>query len=231
MQLSLIYIRYLGEDVEFYESYIILHTEPWFLTFFLSPSSDDELVSSNVKEKEAKLQFLEKLICFLELNLEVSLGVKPAKIISGLQPERTRYLLQVFTVVATTKCLSPKENKDGDVVPKTEGPSDTHNVGLEESLCGDENEKENATPTKEMSRISIGDIVAAGPAALCLMKDQELPTVRGKKLIMQNGVCSKGHQIIIPQRDLKLPETTGQPKAKKSSGPQQLCHQEKRTTT
>ena len=179
-----------------------------------------------MKEKEAKLKFLEKFISFLELNLEVSLGVKPAKIISGLQPERTRYLLQVFTVVVTTKCLAPKENKDGDVVPKTESPRDTHNVGLEESSCGDENEKENATPS------TIGHIIAARPSSAVL---NERPGTchgaRGKKLIMQNGVCSKGHQIIIPQRDLKLPETTGQPKAKKSSGPQQLCHEEKRTTT
>ena len=67
--------------------------------------SDDELISSNISEKGPKLQFCEKLVAFLERCLEMRINVKPAKIISGLDPERTRYLLQLFTVVATTKDL------------------------------------------------------------------------------------------------------------------------------
>ncbi|KAL9185999.1 hypothetical protein ACHAXT_005237 [Thalassiosira profunda] len=74
--------------------------------------SEEELVSSNVKEKHAKLQFLEKLVSALESTLEISLDVKPAKIVSGLEPERTRYLLQVFVVVATTKCLVTAEGEE-----------------------------------------------------------------------------------------------------------------------
>ena len=48
--------------------------------------------------------------------------VKPAKIISGLEPEKTRYLLQLFTVVATTKDLklgASEETNDQDS-PKVE---------------------------------------------------------------------------------------------------------------
>ena len=67
------------------------------------------MISSNVKDKQPKLQFLEKLVNFLEVNLVDTINVKPAKIISGLEPERTRYLLQLFTVVATSKCLSSTE--------------------------------------------------------------------------------------------------------------------------
>ncbi|KAL7545467.1 hypothetical protein ACHAWF_008817 [Thalassiosira exigua] len=76
--------------------------------------SEDELISSNVKDKQPKLQFLEKLINFLEGKLEISVDVNPTKIISGLAPERTRYLLQIFTVVATTKCLDPVDRNQGD---------------------------------------------------------------------------------------------------------------------
>lgn len=65
--------------------------------------SDDELISSNISEKQPKLDFLEKLIKFLERYLEMSVDVKPAKVIAGLDPERTRYLLQLFTVIATAK--------------------------------------------------------------------------------------------------------------------------------
>ena len=48
----------------------------------------------------------------MEENLEMSINVKPTKIISGLEPERTRYLLQLFTVVATTKCLAPAAKEE-----------------------------------------------------------------------------------------------------------------------
>jgi hypothetical protein len=80
------------------------------------------LISSNVTEKQTKLDFLGKLITFLEQYLEMPTNVKPAKIISGLEPERTRYLLQLFTVVATTKDLklgASEETNDQDS-PKLE---------------------------------------------------------------------------------------------------------------
>lgn len=67
--------------------------------------SNDELISSNVTEKETKIIFLQKLITFLERCLDTNINVKPAKIVAGLDPERTRYLLQLFTVVATMKDL------------------------------------------------------------------------------------------------------------------------------
>ena len=71
---------------------------------YICAFSEDELTSSNVKGKQPKLQFLGKLINFLEVNLDTSMDdVKPAKIVSGLEPERTRYVLQLFTVVVTTK--------------------------------------------------------------------------------------------------------------------------------
>ena len=84
--------------------------------------SVDELISSNVTEKQTKLDFLGKLITFLERCLKMPTNVKPAKIISGLEPERTRYFLQLFTVVATAKDLklgASEETNDQDS-PKLE---------------------------------------------------------------------------------------------------------------
>lgn len=65
--------------------------------------SEAEQASSNVTEKQSKLQFLEKLINFIAKQIGTPIDVNPTKIISGLEPGRTRYLLQLFTVVATTK--------------------------------------------------------------------------------------------------------------------------------
>ncbi len=88
----------------------------------MSLQSVDDLISSNVTEKQTKLDFLGKLITFLERCLEMPINVKPAKIISGLETERTRYLLQLFTVVATTKDLKlgAKEKTNDHDCPKLE---------------------------------------------------------------------------------------------------------------
>lgn len=80
--------------------------------------SADELVSSNVTEKETKIFFLQALITFLERCLETQINVKPSKIVAGLDPERTRYLLQVFTVVATMRIEEPSSiTTQGDKHP------------------------------------------------------------------------------------------------------------------
>jgi hypothetical protein len=57
--------------------------------------------SANIKEKQEKLDFLDKLFCFLGNKTGVSLDVKSSKIVAGLEAEKTRYLLQLYTVVAT----------------------------------------------------------------------------------------------------------------------------------
>lgn len=78
------------------------------------------MIAANIKEKQPKLQFLEKLINFLEAELSMSVNVSPSKIVSGQEPERTCYLLQLFSVVATSKTSLPStaaatthEQKDG----------------------------------------------------------------------------------------------------------------------
>ena len=78
-------------------------SHPTHLFSHLHIFSDEELISLNVRGNQTKLQFLGKLINFLEVNLDTSIDVKPSKIVSGLEPERTRYLLQLFTVAVTTK--------------------------------------------------------------------------------------------------------------------------------
>ena len=111
--------------------------------------SEDELISSNVKDKQPKLKFLEKLITFIESSVDMSsINVKPAKIISGLEPERTRYLLQLFTVVATSlnQCLVPTvevdDAKEDKAIP-TEQPriketKEVENDGAKEELTASE---------------------------------------------------------------------------------------------
>ena len=62
---------------------------------------DDEMHSENVKEKEAKIRYLEKLIDCLSFALGgPPLGAKPSKIVSGQEPGKTNELLQALARVA-----------------------------------------------------------------------------------------------------------------------------------
>jgi len=67
------------------------------------------MVSSNVTDKKSKIDFLQKLITYVEGKLNISIEVKPSKIVVGLEPERTRYFLQLFSVVATMPASSSTE--------------------------------------------------------------------------------------------------------------------------
>ena len=67
---------------------------------FVLPS-ETEKISTNIKEKSTKIAFLEKIIDFVESLLHVTVEARPAKIVSGLEAEKTRKFLQLF-VVATS---------------------------------------------------------------------------------------------------------------------------------
>ena len=138
------------------------------LVVYLCTFSEDELISANVKSKQEKLQFLGKLVNFVEGKLDMSTNVKPAKIISGLEPERTRYLLQLFTVVATSKCLSStgqlEEAKTDEVATKSELQIDE----LKEPDNVDVEEKELDTPpTDDKTKTLTTDIPPAAVEIQC----------------------------------------------------------------
>jgi hypothetical protein len=62
---------------------------------------NEEMDTANINNKQTKIEFLEKLIRFLENELKLSIDVKPSKIVAGLEAGKTRYLLQLFVVIAT----------------------------------------------------------------------------------------------------------------------------------
>mmetsp|Transcript_29080 Transcript_29080/g.61723 ORF Transcript_29080/g.61723 Transcript_29080/m.61723 type:complete len:198 (+) Transcript_29080:565-1158(+) len=128
------------------------------------------MVSSNVKEKQAKIQFPGKLSTFLEENLKMSIHVKPSKIILGLDPELTGYLLQLFMVVTTAKCLvepmgsegmDRQETSNSEVgfeEPQNEEPKESKVITDDvERGSGKENKKENVLTKNESRAISFDD--------------------------------------------------------------------------
>ena len=125
----------------------------------------------------------------------MSIHVKPSKIISGLEPERTRYLLQLFTVVATTKCLTPTGSVD---VTHQEPPKSE--VSFEEPLNEESketidlvhgNEKENVSPNDDSCTKSFSSN-SPPPEAEVQSKAPEEATVESPTSNMERPATSRG---------------------------------------
>ena len=77
-----------------------------------SPIEED---SSYVKDKAAKIAFLEKIISFVQSELNSPVHAQPKRIVSGLEPEKTCHFLQMLVVAATShKQQERAETKDID---------------------------------------------------------------------------------------------------------------------
>lgn len=62
--------------------------------------SDFESDSANINEKNQKIQFLEKIIKVVGIQLNTLVEAKPARIVAGLDPQNTNNFLQLLAVAA-----------------------------------------------------------------------------------------------------------------------------------
>ncbi|CAG9565514.1 unnamed protein product [Danaus chrysippus] len=76
--------------------------------FFDGLFEEDELKSENVKDRESKILFLNKVISVVASTTGKTLLVKPSKIVSGQEPDKTNELLQ-YIALALDKKLSSDE--------------------------------------------------------------------------------------------------------------------------
>lgn len=60
----------------------------------------EELDSANVKEKDQKIQFLEKMLKLVGVQLNTIVDAKPQKIVAGLEPQDTNRFLQLLALAA-----------------------------------------------------------------------------------------------------------------------------------
>ncbi|XP_076269061.1 uncharacterized protein LOC143201715 isoform X1 [Rhynchophorus ferrugineus] len=65
--------------------------------------NNDELIYENIKDKEAKIAFLTKLIDAVKYISKTELKTRPSKIVAGLEPAETNLLLQTIG-----KCIDKK---------------------------------------------------------------------------------------------------------------------------
>ncbi|GMH75498.1 hypothetical protein TL16_g06780 [Triparma laevis f. inornata] len=73
--------------------------------------SEDQMDSKNVKEKPAKIDYLEKIIKHVGANLNTIVDARPAKIVAGLEAENTCRFLQLLALAAANQG-GPSDNAD-----------------------------------------------------------------------------------------------------------------------
>ncbi|GAB0087642.1 hypothetical protein DMENIID0001_019750 [Sergentomyia squamirostris] len=83
----------------------------------------DELNSENIRDREAKIKFLEKLINIVEMVTKTELKVRPSKIVAGQEPEKTNELLQAIGMAIEKKLDSKAaiEAAKASIVSKQKG--------------------------------------------------------------------------------------------------------------
>ena len=86
--------------------------------------SVSESESSNVTDKDAKIKYLEKMVKLVGMQLNTIIEARPAKIVSGLEPNNTNRLLQLLAIAASSvpdsaravqAVLTSEEAGNGDV--------------------------------------------------------------------------------------------------------------------
>ncbi|CAG4957533.1 unnamed protein product [Colias eurytheme] len=74
--------------------------------FFNGLFDENELISDNVKDRDAKISFLNKIIYVVGRTTGEQLLVKPSKIVAGQEPEKTNELLQCLALALDKKLTS-----------------------------------------------------------------------------------------------------------------------------
>uniref|UniRef100_A0A2K5Z2W0 TRAF3-interacting protein 1 n=1 Tax=Mandrillus leucophaeus TaxID=9568 RepID=A0A2K5Z2W0_MANLE len=108
--------------------------------------TDAEMKSDNVKDKDAKISFLQKAIDVVVMVSGEPLSAKPARIVAGHEPERTNELLQIIG-----KCCLNKLSSDDAVRRVLAG--EKGEVKSRASLTSRSQELDNKNVREEESRV------------------------------------------------------------------------------
>ncbi|XP_020289078.1 TRAF3-interacting protein 1 [Pseudomyrmex gracilis] len=118
--------------------------------------TEEELISDNIKNKEAKLAFLTKLIDVMKLISSANLTVRASKIISGQEPTKTNELLQAIGKALDKKVSSAEaiEHYKKSLEKKTKVGSKSKSTKKEEVAKTATHQVSQARKSSERDKIS-----------------------------------------------------------------------------
>ncbi|KAH9552071.1 hypothetical protein CY35_09G044800 [Sphagnum magellanicum] len=86
--------------------------------------SPEELLSTNIKDKESKVKYLWKIINCVGITLNASVPARPLKIVAGLEAEQTNVFLQMFAIATTIESSVQQQSVNrvlaGEIMPSVD---------------------------------------------------------------------------------------------------------------
>ncbi|XP_022121349.2 TRAF3-interacting protein 1 [Pieris rapae] len=169
--------------------------------FFEGLFEDHELKSDNVKDREAKITFLNKVIYVISKTVGKELNVKPSKIVAGQEPEKTNELLQCLAEALDKKLTS----KDA-VKSSREATDDKKNVSKEKEISKSKaNTKidKNSTTSNKRNKLKDNNIKQKPDSSKNISQQilTDAKGVKGKKPKVLNDNIKENFNEIIPSND------------------------------
>ncbi|XP_053670471.1 TRAF3-interacting protein 1 [Anopheles nili] len=154
----------------------------------------DELNSDNIKDRDSKMAFLQKLIDVVKITTGRELKVRPSKVVAGLEPERTNELLQALgfaleeklsSIDAVRQYVGGNPNPDGSNAA-TNGIPESNGTNVEtrpEKTKEKPREKDTVAPDKRKDKTSKSKVKEPAKNGSTVQADNRVEKSKAK----QNG--------------------------------------------
>ncbi|CAH1164116.1 unnamed protein product [Phaedon cochleariae] len=176
--------------------------------------TEDELNSDKVKEKEAKVAFLNKLIEAVKNTTKIDLPVRSSKIIAGLEPAKTNSLLQAIAIALDSNVDSSSyvnkiksdngttEKKVRKIPTKEEKTKSRQKITKEEAIIKTPKAKNTGdeTPKAKTSKATL-DSSRNRDTKTRKVKDDS------KKLLDKKQVSARKETVVISKENKTSPKT------------------------
>ncbi|XP_075222365.1 intraflagellar transport 54 [Lycorma delicatula] len=154
--------------------------------------SQDELNPENIKDREGKIAFLEKLISAVKLSTGANISARPTKIVAGLEVEKTNELLQIIGKALEKKIDSSKaveqvlnkgtkKSSNSKSNKETSKSKTTKDVIIEESKTKDKDGKKKKQSSHSNKDTAVREAAAKLKQATTKEKQNTTTTTRRKE--------------------------------------------------
>lgn len=166
----------------------------------------EELNSENIKDKEAKIAFLQKAIDALIMVTGASLATRPSKVVAGHEPERTNEFLQLLAKAAAKKLDSAEAVKKVLAGEKPSGKNKSEKKDVTKKKEQRTPKKEPSAKTTDAKKVANGEASSQKLSASAMEGTSKTKSARTKKpreVITaedgegsSSGVTANGHSAL-----------------------------------
>ncbi|XP_046685490.1 TRAF3-interacting protein 1 [Homalodisca vitripennis] len=176
--------------------------------------SQDELNPENIKDRESKIAFLEKLIAAVNLSSGINVTARPNKIVAGLDVAKTNELLQAIAKALEKKVDSAKaveqvlsKKSKGAIQQNPAKKESSKNKAAKEvkTVEAKNREARNSDSLKRKTKDKVKNVEKPEPRR-ARTKKEESPTKVAKAPILVETPVDSIKDDVIPQQEAVPPE-------------------------